>query len=64
MLIIGRKYYIGFNTAKALGSEIAAYSHVRCEAFGDDWAVFRRENGEALVATFIELENFVKNLEE
>lgn len=62
MLIIGQKYYIGWNTAKLLGSEFASYSEVRCEAFGIDWAVFRRENGEVLAASFIDIGNFVNGL--
>ncbi len=48
MLVIGAEYYIGWNTAKALGDETAAYSYVRCEAFGKDWAVvanFARDIG-------------------
>lgn len=61
-LIIGAKYHIGFNTAKEMGDEMAAYHHVRCEAFGADWAVFRTEDGEPLTTTFDNLTDFVDDI--
>ena len=62
MLVIGAEYYIGWNTAKALGDETAAYSYVRCEAFGKDWAVFRAKNGEPLASTFDSVANFARDI--
>lgn len=62
MLIIGKEYFIGFNTAKAMGEEMAAYSKVRCVAFGIDWAVFRTKEGDPLAATFGDLTDFVRNM--
>lgn len=64
MLIIGKKYLIGWNTAKALGDEMAAHSWVRCEAFGIDWAVFRQGDGEPLAATFEDLTDFFNAIED
>ena len=62
MLEICAEYFIGWNTAKSLGDETAAYSYVRCEAFGKDWAVFRTSNGEPLAATFDNVANFAQEI--
>lgn len=62
MLIIGKEYFIGWNTAKAMDNEREAYGNARCEAFGVDWAVFRTKEGEPLAATFDDLETFIRNM--
>jgi len=62
---IGEPFECGWDEAKALGGEDIAYTTIRLEAVGHDWAVFRGGDGQSLTIAFgscQQLENFFDNL--
>ena len=63
-LRIGRRVTLGWNGAKALGCEAAAYEDVTVEALGPDWVVVRSPCYGALAAVFGKDDNKLKLLTE
>lgn len=65
-MLIGKAFICGWNEAKRL-DESVAYKNIRLEAIGNDWAVFRDENGKAHAVDFEnyrELSDFFECLED
>lgn len=65
-MLIGKAFICGWNEAKLLDESVAC-EHIRLEAIGNDWVVFRDENGKAHAVAFKnyrELSDFFECLED